>query len=187
MEETLGLTEDQESEFRKAYDTLNTALDHSRRIFSDSSRLLFPDDLEISDSDDRETIRMSNLAAISTSAIAGDGSMLADAHDNFSSIFIPEEGEFVNDLTSLYLNLKTQALLDSLSGVNTTPERSDVLDRFFPPNFDEVLKLRHGETIFHSGREELVAEVGSRRQTLLESILDDEKRRELRSLYRTAT
>jgi hypothetical protein len=174
-EETLELMADEESEFRKAYDTLKTALGHARRIFSETSPLLFPDELDISDSEDRETIRMSNLAVISSNAIAGDGALLADAHENFPTIFTPEEGDFTKDLKPLYLALKTQALLSSLATAHTLQERSDVLDKFFPPNFDELSRQRHGDSLFQN-REELVSEVGIRRQVLLEAILDDEKR-----------
>lgn len=175
-EETLALMADDESEFRKAYNTLKTALAHARRIFSETSPLLFPDELDISDSEDRETIRMSNLAVISTNAFTEDGTLLADAHDNFPAIFVPEEGDFAKDLKPLYLHLKTQAMLNSLETANTPNERSDVLDRFFPPNIDEVLTQRHGDGLFQGNREELVSEVGIKRQALLESILDDEKR-----------
>ncbi|KAB5582614.1 telomere repeat binding factor-domain-containing protein [Coniochaeta sp. 2T2.1] len=178
-EETVAFMADNESEFRKAYDTLKTALGHARRIFSEGSPLLFADELDISDSEDRETIRMSNLAAISTSAFSGDGSLLADVHDNFPTIFVPEEGDFVKDLKPLYLDFKTQSMLYSLTTAHTPQERSDVLDRFFPPNFDDLLTQRHGDSLFQSNREDLVSEVGTRRQALLESILDDEKRRNL--------
>jgi hypothetical protein len=167
---------EEESEFRKAYDTLKTALGHARRIFSEGSPLLFADELDISDSEDRETVRMSNLAAVGTSAFAGDGALLADVHDNFPAIFVPEEGDLVKDLKPLYLDFKTQAMLSSLTTAHTPQERSDVLDRFFPPNFDELLTQRHGDSIFQNNREELVSEVGIRRQALLESILDDGKR-----------
>ncbi|OIW27930.1 hypothetical protein CONLIGDRAFT_454628 [Coniochaeta ligniaria NRRL 30616] len=182
-EETVSLIADDESEFRKAYDTLKTALGHARRIFSEGSPLLFADELDISDSEDRETIRMSNLAAVSTSAFAGDGALLADVHDNFPTIFVPEEGDFVKDLKPLYLDFKTQAMLSSLTTAHTPQERSDVLDRFFPPNFDELLTQRHGDSLFQSNREDLVSEVGTRRQALLESILDDEKRQRLKDEY----
>ncbi|KAH8906615.1 hypothetical protein BR93DRAFT_625778 [Coniochaeta sp. PMI_546] len=182
-EETVALMADEESEFRKAYDTLKTALGHARRIFSEGSPLLFADELDISDSEDRETIRMSNLAAISTSAFAGDGALLADAHDNFPTIFVPEEGDFIKDLKPLYLNFKTQAMLSSLTTAHNPQERSDVLDRFFPPNFDELLTQRHGDSLFQGNREDLVSEVGTRRQALLESILDDEKRQRLKDEY----
>ncbi|KAB5585953.1 telomere repeat binding factor-domain-containing protein [Coniochaeta sp. 2T2.1] len=182
-EETVALMADNELEFRKAYDTLKTALGHARRIFSEGSPLLFADELDISDSEDRETIRMSNLAAISTSAFSGDGSLLADVHDNFPTIFVPEEGDFVKDLKPLYLDFKTQSMLYSLTTAHTPQERSDVLDRFFPPNFDDLLTQRHGDSLFQSNREDLVSEVGTRRQALLESILDDEKRQRLKDEY----
>jgi hypothetical protein len=172
----LALIADEESEFRKAYDTLKTALGHARRIFSEGSPLLFADELDISDSEDRETIRMSNLAAVSASAFAKDGALLADVHDNFPTVFIPEDGDFQKDLKPLYLDFKTQAMLHALTTAHNPQERSDVLDRFFPPNFDELLTQRHGDSIFQSNREDLVSEVGTRRQELLESILDDGKR-----------
>lgn len=175
-EETLALISDQESEYRKAYDILKNALDAARRIFSESSPLLSPDELEISDSEDRETLRVSNLAAISTNAIAGDDSLMVDGHDQFFSIFIQDEGEFTKDLSELYMSMKTQALISSLKSANNPSERSDVLDRFFPPDFDDQLKQRHGDTTFSSGREDLVAEIGRKRQEFLEAILDDERR-----------
>jgi hypothetical protein len=137
---------------------------------------LSPDELEISDSEDRETLRVSNLAAISTNAIAGDDSLIVDGHDQFFSIFIQDEGEFTRDLSELYMSMKTQALISSLKNANNPSERSDVLDRFFPPDFDDQLKQRHGDTTFSSGREDLVAEIGRKRQEFLEAILDDERR-----------
>ncbi len=66
--ETEGLLADKDGGFRKTYDMLKSVFGPTRKIFSGESALLFScEELNITDSDDRETIRMSNLATVSLS------------------------------------------------------------------------------------------------------------------------
>lgn len=176
-QETLALIEDQESEYRKAYELLKKALEQARRIFSESSPLLFADDLEVSDSEDRETLRMSNLAVISSSILQGGDELLAECHENFATIFIPEDGELAENTTKLGLGLKIQAFLKSLRQADDNQKRSDTLDTYFPANTDDSANRILGDALTRAQeRESLASSMRSRRQELLDAMLDDEKR-----------
>lgn len=146
-------------------------------MFSESTPLLFADDLEISDSEDRETLRMSNLAAISSSVLQGDDALLPECHENFAAVFIPEDGELAENTTDLCINLKTQIFLRSLREIDNSQGRSDALDTHFPANVDELVSRHIGDTPSRElARERLASGIRTRRQELLESILDDHKR-----------
>ncbi|KAL1883025.1 hypothetical protein VTK73DRAFT_100 [Phialemonium thermophilum] len=183
-EETEALLADVGSEYRRAYDLLKSTMEHARRIFSDKSPVLSADELEISDSEDRETIRMANLAALSTSIFQGDDDLLPDGHDTFTSIFIPEDGDLTDAAATLCLSLKTQAFLRILKHAESRPGWSDALDKYFPTNADDAVKKQFGDSPFGvQERERLISGIKSLRQTLLESVVDESKRPHLAEQY----
>lgn len=169
--ETEALLADPESEFRKAYDMLRDIFGPTRKAFSDSA-LLSPDDLDIADSEDRETIRMSNLAATAASGLGAHDVPLQDVHDAFFSIFIPEDGEYKASLTGLLVCLKTRLYLDALERPEPAQPASQLLDILFPIKFDESLKRRSGEAVLSADEERLVGQVREQRELLVKSAAD---------------
>jgi hypothetical protein len=170
--ETEALLADSDSEFRKAYDMLRDMFRATRKAFSDSP-LLSPDELDISDSEDRETIRMSNLAATAASVFGAHDVSCQDVHDVFFSIFIPEDGEYKSSLTDLLVSLKTRLLLDALNRSESPQPVYQVLDTLFPVNFDESLKQRSGDLLLSADEEALVARIRGRREELVKSAADE--------------
>ncbi|KAK3343880.1 telomere repeat binding factor-domain-containing protein [Lasiosphaeria hispida] len=171
--ETELLLADPDSEFRRDYASLREIFLPTRNIFSSTSPLFFPDDLDISDSDDRETVRMSNLASTASSVFGAHDVSSMDVHKSFFSIFVPEDGEYKEALTELFVNLKTQAFIDSLSEHEDAPHVSELLDRFFPANFDELIKERSGDMALNSDEEQLVIQAGERKALLVKSAHDE--------------
>lgn len=120
---------------------------------------------------------MSNLAAISSSVLQGDDGLVSDCHENFAAVFIPEDGELAENTANLCINFKTQAFLISLKQTEDSQGRSDALDAHFPANVDETVSRNLGDSPSRTQeRERLASGIRTRRQELLESILDDEKR-----------
>ncbi|KAK4190336.1 hypothetical protein QBC35DRAFT_89842 [Podospora australis] len=165
-ETEFGLAET-DSEFRKGYDTVLQMFRTTRKAFSDSP-LLSADELEINDSEDRETIRMSNLAATAVSVYGAHDVGLRDVHDAFFTIFVPEDGEYKDSLTELLLSMKTRLYLDALGRPEAQPA-SELLEQLFPVNFEEGLKERSGDPLLTADEEHLVSKVRERRELLVQS------------------
>ncbi|KAK4163013.1 hypothetical protein QBC43DRAFT_213965 [Cladorrhinum sp. PSN259] len=183
--ETEALLTDRNSDFRKAYDLLRDVFGPTKKIFSDSP-LLSADELEITDSEDRETVRMSNLAAIALSAFGANDILLKDVHDNFFTVFIPEEWEYKDSLTDLFLSIKTRLYWDS----QETEDGSSVmelLENLFPVNFDESLKQRTGDLLLNPEEERLVDQVRKRREQLIQCAENQVLRESLEKLNSAET
>ncbi|KAK1836103.1 telomere repeat binding factor-domain-containing protein [Podospora conica] len=170
--ETELLLADTGSEFERDYRQLINIFMPSRKVFSDSP-LFFPDDLGISDSDDRETVRMSNLASAAASTFGANDVSLRDIHDNFLAIFVPEDGEYKSSLSNLLVDLKTHVFIDSLREREDSQHVTTLVDQFFPTTFEETLKQRSGEVTLNPDEAALTAQVKERRGLLLNSVNDE--------------
>ncbi len=176
LAETEALLSDANSAFRKAYDMLRDMFRPIRKAFSDSP-LLSPDELDITDSEDRETIRMSNLGATAASVLGAHDVSLHDVHDAFFSIFIPEDGEYRSVLTDLLVSLKTRLLLDALNKPDQSQPVAQLLDSLFPTNFADSMKLRSGDPVLNVDEEALVTKLRERRDQLVKSAADESIKR----------
>ncbi|KAK3387586.1 telomere repeat binding factor-domain-containing protein [Podospora didyma] len=179
--ETELLLSDPDSEFRKAFDILRNTFALVRKMFSDYP-LLFPDELDISDSEDRETIRMSNLAATAASVLVDKDVALEDVHDYMLSIFVPEDGEYKDSLTELLVGLKTRVFLDAFKDQPETPH-TKLVAKFFPNNFDELLKQRSGDEVLSADEERLVHQLNERTEFLLHATSDESAKVSLESQF----
>lgn len=168
--ETQALLADKESGFSKAYEALKDVFGPTRKIFS-LSPLLSPDELEITDSEDRETVRISNLAATAMSAFGANDVPLKDVHDSFFAIFVPEECEYKDSLTELLVSIKTRLFWDTQKQENA-PSPMELLEALFPIAFDESLKQRAGELLLNAEEERLVDRIRKRRDELVQSAGD---------------
>lgn len=164
-DETLALLSEADGEFRKHYDLLTESFKLARRAFSDSPVLL-PDELEINDSEDRETIRVANLATTAISVFGANDVACKDMDDSFFSIFVPEDGEFKDTLTDLLLSLKTRAFLDSLDEHATHQQITEQLAKFFPDNFEDWLKQRNLDVVTDTDADQLAVKIREWREQL---------------------
>ena len=171
--ETQNLIADQGSDFSKDYLSLTSMFIPARKIFSGSA-LIFPDDLDIPiDSDDRETIRMSNLASIAVSFFGSKNIPFTDIHKWFSSIFIPEDGDYDGSLTDLLVGLKTQVFVDRLSETEEPAHVAALLDEIFPADHDKMLltlRDREGSVSLNPAEQLLGTRIRERRELLLKSV-----------------
>ncbi|KAK0651662.1 telomere repeat binding factor-domain-containing protein [Cercophora newfieldiana] len=165
-QETEDLLADQNSEFQRDYQSLISMFLPARKIFS-TSPLFFPEELNISDSDDCETIRVTNLATIAASTFGADNVSLADVHKSFFSIFIPEDSGYEDSLTELFLGLKTHVFIESLNEREGSQHVMSLLDQIFPVDFAESLTRRSGDVVLNANEELLVRRIIERREDLL--------------------
>lgn len=171
--DTALLLSETESEFRQAFNILRDMFALARKVFSGSS-LLFPDELEIDDAEDRETIRMSNLATTALSIFGVGGVTLNDIHESFFSIFVQEDGEYKDPLTALLISLKTRLFIDSLDAQTDPQQISELLDRFFSVQMEQTLKQRSGDVALNSDEERLVEQINERRVFLARCSTDED-------------
>ncbi len=165
--ETMALLADVDTTFRRTYDTLKKIFAPTRTIFSESTLLFSCEQLNITDLEDRETVRMSNLATVGLSIFDTQDVSLKEIHDQFFPIFVPEYSEYKEFLTDLYINLKTQAFLKDRED-ESAPGRVDVdlLENYFPSSFEESLRQRSGEIFLSFAEDKLVSAVRERREAL---------------------
>ncbi len=172
--ETQALLADKETEYWKTYETLRSMFGPTRKAFSDSALLLSCDELDISDSEDRETIRMANLATVGLSVYDTQSVPLTEIHDQFLSIFVSELGEYKESLTDFYLGLKTQAFLMAKQDLAEGQTVSGLLDQYFPVDFEDSIKERNGEAFLNFGEDLLVAAIKERREVLTKAANDED-------------
>ncbi|KAH8878638.1 hypothetical protein GQ53DRAFT_850111 [Thozetella sp. PMI_491] len=165
-ESTQALLSDKQTEFYKTYEALKRIFGPARNIFSDVALLLSCDELDITDSEDRETIRMSNLATVSLSLFDSQDVLLKEIHDQFLAIFVQELGEYKESATDFYVGLKTQAFIGDVQHLPEGESAFGLLDHYFPADFEESLKQRNGEIFLSLSEDLLVAAVKERRDLL---------------------
>lgn len=175
--ETETLLGDAESEFARSYQILGDMFVPARKVFLDGSPLLNADELDITDSEDRETIRMANLATTSASVFGKNDVLLQDIHDSFLAIFVPEDSSFNEPLADLFVSFKTQAFLKDTAGHDRgTQHFSDAVEKYFSlTSAEEVSRQRNGDDVgdgegdasFSQVDEALAARTKARRELLL--------------------
>ncbi|KAK0626372.1 telomere repeat binding factor-domain-containing protein [Immersiella caudata] len=181
-QETEGLLADQNSEFQRDYQSLISMFLPVRKVFS-KAPLFFAEELNITDSDDCETIRVTNLATIAVSVFGANDVSLADVHKRFFSIFIPEDSGYKNSLTELFVGLKTQVFADCLNDIEEAQHVASLLSEIFPEDFPESLKRRSGDVLLNVDEESLAGRVAERREELLKLASDENLKNNLKSQY----
>jgi protein TBF1 len=142
-EETTKLLADRDSAYRKSFDLLATAFDAVKKLFSEDRQIISADDLEIRELEDRESIRMANLATTCI-AIFGEAEVaMDDIHEDALRIFMAEDGEVTEELARLLLDLKTRTFVMQARSPEGLAKKEDLLDKYFPPDFKETLKRRN--------------------------------------------
>lgn len=147
-------------------------------MFSDSNFILSAEGLEIKDEEDRETIRIANLATVCASIFGDDNVALEEIHEHAFRIFLSDYGEITEECARIILGLKTQAFLTAVTDIEDAKRREEVLGNYFTTDLEEVLKGRNpfGE-LLTPVEEGMVKDARSRKELLLESAGDDDQRR----------
>ncbi|KAK1761076.1 telomere repeat binding factor-domain-containing protein [Echria macrotheca] len=180
--ETELLLADHESHFSKDYERLVNMFFTARKVFSDSP-LFFPDDLGITDLDDRETIRMANLASTAASVFGANDVAMLDVHKSFLNIFLPEDGGYRASLTDLLVGLKTQVFMDSLRDVEEAEHVAALVDEFFPVDSNDLLGQRTGDAQLKLAERLPTTRIREKRNALLGVVNDPHIKGWLSSQY----
>ncbi|EJT79327.1 hypothetical protein GGTG_04412 [Gaeumannomyces tritici R3-111a-1] len=181
--ETVAAIRSSESEMGKAYKALSATFKQARRMFSDTSSILHPDELEIKESGDLETIQMTNMATICSTIFESDDASLAEAHDAFLRTFVPEYGPLSDELIKLFLSLKTQAFLRACPENVEEGRMREILAGFFPADAEAPLKQLHPDLPLTQTEKVFVSASTKRGERFGNEIRDAMKRRMLSIEY----
>ena len=155
-----------ESDAGQEYSTVRSLFDHTKRVYSSKSPFLSPLELDLMETAQVEVLRKANLATFVSSIFGSQEIGFAELNDNFLEIFVPENGRLLKAQGSLFLDLKTQALISSMH----TPERSktELLYTLFPEDMDSrILARRPGARGLAPSEQDFVKRASSRRDILL--------------------
>ncbi|KAL5911317.1 TTAGGG repeat binding factor [Pyricularia oryzae] len=144
--ETVNAIRSSDSETGKAYKSLSAAFKAARRMFSETSSILQADELKIEEPGDFETIQMANLATICSTVFESDTASLLEAHNGFLRTFLPELSPLTDNLTNLFLSLKTQAFLRSCPETADDARMRELLGIYFPADAEAPLKQLHPDS-----------------------------------------
>ncbi len=179
-EETIASITDRDSETGKTYRALKATFDHARRIFSDTSAILLPDELDIKELGDQETIQIANMATICASVLEAGDVPLLEAHDHFLMAFLPESGAMSEELSRLFLRLKMQTCVSELSQEQQEQDedsRAKFVERIFPEDLEEQLKLLHSESALSEHELVFLTQARASKSSLLSDLTSDDTRR----------
>jgi protein TBF1 len=175
--ETSKLLADRDSAYRKSFDLLMTTFAAVKKLFSEETAIISADELEIKELEDRESIRMANLATVCT-AIFGEADVpVDDIHEAALRIFVAEDGEVTEDFARLLLGLKSRALMLHMVAPGEDESQDDLLDKYFGLDLKEKLRRRNlfGGPLAPA-EEDLLNSVRSRRAELAEAWESQEKK-----------
>ncbi|TLS26720.1 hypothetical protein PpBr36_04367 [Pyricularia pennisetigena] len=144
--ETVNAIRSSDSETGKAYKSLSAAFKAARSMFSETSSILQADELKIEEPGDFETIQMANLATICSTIFESDNASLLEAHNGFLRTFLPELSPLTDNLTNLFLSLKTQAFLRSCPETADDARMRELLEIYFPADAEAPLKQLHPDS-----------------------------------------
>jgi len=175
--ETLALMADPESKDAKTYRGVTTAFNSVRRMFSDSSAILSPDELDIKDFEGLETVLIANKATICVSILHADDVPLQVVHDHFLEAFLPSEpGPLSADIAALFLSLKTQVCVAELASQADEGARTKLMDRIFPADIEEQVKQLHPGAALAECENSFIAEARSKKEWLLAALQSEDTR-----------
>ncbi|ORY60076.1 telomere repeat binding factor-domain-containing protein [Pseudomassariella vexata] len=142
IEDTISNLNEEETAVTQEYKGLKSWFDMLRNHFSSAFPLLNADHLGITGSEDREIIRMANLATACASMFGAHELGWPELDSYFLSVFVAKDQPMPSDVADLWTQLKTQIFVTSLE---TDPETSidQLLDDIFPAGLEDQLKSHH--------------------------------------------
>ncbi|TPX11866.1 uncharacterized protein E0L32_007364 [Thyridium curvatum] len=147
-EETVKSISNKTTDVGKAYGTLKAAFDQARRMFSESSPILFPEELEIKELGDQETIQMANMATICASLFEAGDVSLSDIHEHFLAAFVTESVLLTDELLDLFIDFKIRVAVEDIKTLPEGQSIDPVLEKIFPSDLEEQIKQAHPDASF---------------------------------------
>jgi hypothetical protein len=162
-----------ESENGQAYSTMRSLFDHTKRVYTTKSAFLSPTELDMMEPGQIDIIRKANLASFVSSIFGSQEISFAELNDHFFDVFVPEGSRLLKVQGALFLELKTQAFISSLS--STERSRTELLFELFPDDLEQrLLSKRTGNRQLAPSEADFVKRARSRRDILLNDINNEE-------------
>ncbi|EFX06305.1 myb DNA-binding protein [Grosmannia clavigera kw1407] len=165
-----------DTETGRCYRALRATFCCARKMFSDSSALLIPEELDIKELGDQETIQMANMATICASVFDADDVSLIDMHDHFLMTFLPESNALTEDLATLFLGLKFRTIAGEFQRLPDDQQRGDFLERLFPADLEDQLKQLHPDVPLSDQELAFLREMMAAKDLLLEAAKTEQSR-----------
>ena len=175
LEDTITTLNDPDSGVSQTYTSLKAIFDQMRKIFSESSPVLFADQLDLKSQEDRQTIRIINLASLCASLFGANDLGFTEMNDHFLHIFIPEKSELSKDAGDLFLGLKTQMFLTTILEGSEDAPKDQTLDDLFLRGLQDLLQLHHPDMPISQAENDFLAAARERKEMLLRESVDQER------------
>lgn len=163
----------------KFYRSRKAAFDLIRGDLSETSAVLRPEELDIKELGDMETVQTANMATICASILQADDVPLAEVHCHFLGAFVPpESGVLSVEVAELLLQLKTHLAVKEYIEAQDDETRNTILGAYFPADMEEQLKqqLHQDNSSLSDEERRFAADARSRRSMIAEELRDEAKR-----------
>lgn len=143
--------------------------DQTKKIYSTDARFLSARQLNITKSEHKDLIHITNIATY-VASVFGGALGLGDLDENFLETFAPEGAVLLDEPGKLLLNLKTQMYLSSVSQEEQEDTKEDLLDRYFSDKeVRAILQNRHPQVPLTPSEERFVENCIERASYLMAS------------------
>ncbi|KAF7530485.1 hypothetical protein G7054_g9548 [Neopestalotiopsis clavispora] len=167
LEDTItALNDPDNSTVGKEYVLLRSFFDSLRKQLSEDFPLLYPDQLDISSPEDREIIRIANLATSCASMFGANELGWPDLNTSFLSTFVAGGQQMATEEADLYLGLKTQMFLTLLESEQSKP-RNQILEELFVTGQEDSLKKHHPDLPLAQSETKFLTDAEVRKAMLL--------------------
>lgn len=162
---------------------MRSLFDHAKKVYSTNGPFLSASQLGFLEPAQVDIIRKANMASFVSSIFGSQDIGFSELHDYFLDIFVPEGSRLLKGQGALFLELKTQAYISSLTSKDQN--RREVLHSLFPDNLGlKFLARRPNNKQLAPSETDFVKRAWSRRDILLADMDNPDAIHTLRERYR---
>ncbi|RCI11353.1 hypothetical protein L249_7132 [Ophiocordyceps polyrhachis-furcata BCC 54312] len=165
LQQTFDSIRDAESEHGRCYRQLRHSFEQLRLLYT-SKPVLYAKDLDPHRKEQRALVELINLAQLGSWLIDGSPQALAEAQDNFLSLFNCQVADLPPGMTELYLGIMAQGAVESLVLRGGEKSVEQLLGEVFLAGLDDKLRRHHGNSELTSADQNFVKSVNSWRETI---------------------
>ncbi|KAK1508334.1 myb-like DNA-binding domain-containing protein [Colletotrichum tamarilloi] len=165
--------QDRESDLCKSFSTLKSLLRQTRSIYSTTDLILDPAVLDLTAPDNLTDIQVANLASFCCELFTFDGehqlgsNELLALEDKFFTVFPPGTEGISHDISELFLAVKTQLVIESVTSANQSGPVDQLIAQAFSSSLEDKLKARHEGSDLTAEERALVTSVEERKTSLI--------------------
>ncbi|KAI3552985.1 myb-like DNA-binding domain-containing protein [Colletotrichum abscissum] len=165
--------QDRESDLCKSFSTLKSLLRQTRSIYSTTDLILDPAVLDLTAPDNLTDIQVANLASFCCELFTFDGehqlgsNELLALEDKFFTVFPPGAEGISHDISELFLAVKTQLVIESVTSANQSGPVDQLIAQAFSSSLEDKLKARHEGSDLTAEERALVTSVEERKTSLI--------------------